>query len=353
MNHEKNNNIDIKKEALKEIFDLILENQWVSTAVFFGFGLIIYFGYFYLSYSYIPSLAWGEIFSIMVSLSTIFLLLPILILIFVFLFWLFYYIDKNLDCFETKNYKFFTYYKSNFIWITSFLIFLISFYAFIVRPPEIFNNFVIMINSYADIDLTELIFIFVMFVMFIVPFIFLNLIIRHRNNKFISIIFFISLMLIFLFISFFIFSVTNVSWMFWVMFFTIIILFYLLLNTSNISKSEFKLFFSISFSVILFLVLVLTSGHIIKTLNYGNIDYKTLILDKQAINILPDEISRKNTDDNKTYVEYVNENSNNFKIKLHNVKALSTLGKFYYLQTKDDLRFEIDSSYIKTKITSK
>ncbi|WP_069632082.1 hypothetical protein [Campylobacter pinnipediorum] len=115
MNHEKNNNIDIKKEALKEIFDLILENQWVSTAVFFGFGLIIYFGYFYLSYSYIPSLAWGEIFSIMVSLSTIFLLLPILILIFVFLFWLFYYVDKNLDCFETKNYKFFTYYKSNFI----------------------------------------------------------------------------------------------------------------------------------------------------------------------------------------------------------------------------------------------
>ncbi|WP_069636724.1 hypothetical protein [Campylobacter pinnipediorum] len=298
MNHEKNNNIDIKKEALKEIFDLILENQWVSTAVFFGFGLIIYFGYFYLSYSYIPSLAWGEIFSIMVSLSTIFLLLPILILIFVFLFWLFYYIDKNLDCFETKNYKFFRY-KSIFIKITSILIFLILFCVFIVRPPEIFNNFVIMINSYADIYLIKF-------------------------------------------------------WtMFWTMFFTIIILFYLSLNTSNISKFEFKLFFSISFSAILFLVLVLTSGHIIKTLNYGNIDYKTLILDKQAINILPDEISRKNTDDNKTYVEYVNENSNNFKIKLHNVKALSTLGKFYYLQTKDDLRFEIDSSYIKTKITSK
>ncbi|OPA78002.1 hypothetical protein BFG04_03540 [Campylobacter pinnipediorum subsp. pinnipediorum] len=353
MNHEKNNNIDIKKEALKEIFDLILENQWVSTAVFFGFGLIIYFAYFYLNYSYIPSLTWGEIFSIMVSLSTIFLLLPILILIFVFLFWLFYYVDKNLDCFETKNYKFFTYYKSIFIWITSFLIFLISFCVFIVRPPEIFNNFVIMINSYADIDLTELIVIFVMFVMFIVPFIFLNLIIRHRNNKFISIVFFISLMLIFLFISFFIFSVTNVLWMFWFIFFIAIILFYLSLNTSNISKFEFKLFFSISFSAILFLVLVLTSGHIIKILNYGNIDYEILILDKQAINILPDEISRKNTDDNKTYVEYVNENSNNFKIKLHNVKALSTLGKFYYLQTKDDFRFEIDSSYIKTKIRSK
>lgn len=33
-------------------------------------------------------------------------------------------------------------------------------------------------------------------------------------------------------------------------------------------------------------------------------------------------------------------------IKLHNIKALSTLGKFYYLETKDGVKFDLDSSKI-------
>lgn len=33
-------------------------------------------------------------------------------------------------------------------------------------------------------------------------------------------------------------------------------------------------------------------------------------------------------------------------IKLHNIKALSTLGKFYYLETKDGVKFELDASKI-------
>ena len=32
--------------------------------------------------------------------------------------------------------------------------------------------------------------------------------------------------------------------------------------------------------------------------------------------------------------------------KLYNIKALSTLGKFYYLETKDKVRFELDASKI-------
>ena len=31
---------------------------------------------------------------------------------------------------------------------------------------------------------------------------------------------------------------------------------------------------------------------------------------------------------------------------LHNIKAISTLGKFYYLETKDGIRFELDASKI-------
>ncbi|WP_159070051.1 hypothetical protein [Campylobacter concisus] len=33
-------------------------------------------------------------------------------------------------------------------------------------------------------------------------------------------------------------------------------------------------------------------------------------------------------------------------IKLYNIKALSTLGKFYYLETKDGVKFELDASKI-------
>ena len=33
-------------------------------------------------------------------------------------------------------------------------------------------------------------------------------------------------------------------------------------------------------------------------------------------------------------------------IKLHNIKALSTLGKFYYLETKDGVKFDLDSSKV-------
>lgn len=45
-----------------------------------------------------------------------------------------------------------------------------------------------------------------------------------------------------------------------------------------------------------------------------------------------------------TYVEEENDT-----IKLYNVKALSMLGKFYYLQTKGGEKFEIDSSFIMSK----
>ncbi|WP_462190968.1 hypothetical protein [Campylobacter concisus] len=37
-------------------------------------------------------------------------------------------------------------------------------------------------------------------------------------------------------------------------------------------------------------------------------------------------------------------------IKLHNIKALSTLGKFYYLETKDGVKFELDSSKVISRV---
>ena len=47
------------------------------------------------------------------------------------------------------------------------------------------------------------------------------------------------------------------------------------------------------------------------------------------------------TKDNITYTEESRD-----IIWLHNIKAISTLGKFYYLETKDGTKFELDASKI-------
>lgn len=54
-------------------------------------------------------------------------------------------------------------------------------------------------------------------------------------------------------------------------------------------------------------------------------------------------------------ITYISINDNNKTIILHNIKALSAIGKFYYLQTtildenNKAIRFEIDSNFIKSK----
>ena len=76
--------------------------------------------------------------------------------------------------------------------------------------------------------------------------------------------------------------------------------------------------------------------------NFGNIEYKMLLVDKSTIDVLPIEICKKDNKDNggKTCYEI------NRSIQLYNIKALSTLGKFYYLETRDGVKFELDASKV-------
>ncbi|MBE9869166.1 hypothetical protein G6W40_01880 [Campylobacter concisus] len=85
-------------------------------------------------------------------------------------------------------------------------------------------------------------------------------------------------------------------------------------------------------------------------LEIGNINYKYIVVEKSALGTFPDEISKNSTNigSHKTYYD---ENKISGTIKLYNIKALSTLGKFYYLETigygKDqEIRFELDASKI-------
>ncbi|WP_157940042.1 hypothetical protein [Campylobacter blaseri] len=123
----------------------------------------------------------------------------------------------------------------------------------------------------------------------------------------------------------------------------------MLLIANHFTKQDFKLTFISSFFMILFSLAILASGNVFKILNYGNINYKTLVLDKKAFYTLPDEICKENCE-NKESNTYIDKGDNKDMIELHNIKALSTLGKFYYLQTTDGLRFEIDANYIKSKV---
>ncbi|OUT10549.1 hypothetical protein B9N66_00625 [Campylobacter concisus] len=84
---------------------------------------------------------------------------------------------------------------------------------------------------------------------------------------------------------------------------------------------------------------------IAKKFEITNMEYKYLSIEKSIAGALPEKICKNGIycDDSKTYYD---ENETNGVIKLYNVKALSTLGKFYYLQTKDGVRFELDASKI-------
>ena len=122
-----------------------------------------------------------------------------------------------------------------------------------------------------------------------------------------------------------------------VIFLTFIVSLLLLMRDIYYFDCVFKAFIFINFAL-----LCLLSGKIIQFSNFGNIEYKMLLVDKSTIDVLPIEICKKDDKDNggKTCYEI------NRSIQLYNIKALSTLGKFYYLETKDGTKFELDASKI-------
>ncbi|WP_103630772.1 hypothetical protein [Campylobacter concisus] len=99
---------------------------------------------------------------------------------------------------------------------------------------------------------------------------------------------------------------------------------------------------------------VTITDNIANNFEIANVKYKYLSIEKSVASALPEKICKnaknKNCDFNKTYYD---ENETSGVMKLYNIKALSTLGKFYYLETigyknKNDkeIKFELDASKI-------
>lgn len=114
-------------------------------------------------------------------------------------------------------------------------------------------------------------------------------------------------------------------------------------------KNDYKLLL-VTVSTVVLVILYPSSGTILHWLGMTNIEYKYLSIEKSVAGALPEKICKngKCCDDSKTYYD---KNETGGVIKLYNIKALSTLGKFYYLEAigcekNEKIRFELDSSKI-------
>jgi len=95
---------------------------------------------------------------------------------------------------------------------------------------------------------------------------------------------------------------------------------------------------------------VLFTSQVASWFEISNVNYKYLVIEKGALGAISDKIYQngKNIGKCKTYYE---EDKVSGTIKLYDIKALSTLGKFYYLEAigcenNEKIRFELDASKI-------
>ena len=100
------------------------------------------------------------------------------------------------------------------------------------------------------------------------------------------------------------------------------------------------------FIIVSLALLVTLSDKIVQISDLGNIQYKYLIIEKSIKDTLPVEICNKDCNISKTYYDEAGN-----VIKIYNIKALSTLGKFYYLEADSNttdikVKFKLDASKI-------
>lgn len=384
---------EYKVDTILGIFNFIKNNRWLSTILFFGFGFIIYIFYFFKETT--PFVFGQEFIYVVVSTSTIFLLIPIILVIFVMSFYYLYISDKK----DEKFKKGIFFYKSFFVEVLSFLLMNITILIFSENISKL------IMNSDLQIGFNEVFEVIVVMILVWIFYIF-TVSILIKNQK--------ATLGIFLFMLFFIFMISkkigSINLFFPISFtFFGICLFYIILIEKDEKASFYTPAFLVAFSIILLGTTLIFIDIVYKKLNFGNIYYKYVILDKNAK--LPNEICddryMKNIKEIKEMLSYCDENltyklENNEKksikipsnciafankdgyiyktynkkdlcrdnkkdinvsaimptyfikkydsIELHNIKALSTLGNKWYIETINDFRFKIDKDHVKTEV---
>ena len=278
-------------------------------------SVLCYFYYFGFEIGYFPNLDSSEMIftGILLFCATAFITV-FEILVLVFISFLYQKDDKKYK-FEKPNFLFF--YNSNFIYILTLISFaILAFAAFKL--------------NYGWSAILSLL---------LLSYVVVNLAVRFKDKSNLAI-WVLSCLVVALFIALNIVS-NDFSEFFarWMLFCSFMLSF--MLGVASIKETK-----DFSFIFYTAIILMIVSNSLLfvkysaKIFNIGDVDYKFLLVDKSALNALPKslcEVKGKG----QTSCE-IDEKA----VKIYDVKSLCNIGKFYYLETKDGEKFELDSSKI-------
>lgn len=282
-------------------------------------SMLCYFLYFGFEIGYFPSLDSAEMIftGILLFCATAFVTV-FEILVLVFISFLYQKDDKK---YKFKKPKFLFFYNSNFIYILTLISFAILAFA----------AFKLNYGWGAILSLLLLSYVVV------------NLVVRFKDKSNLAI-WILSCLVVALFIALNIVS-SDFSEFFarWILFCSFMLSF--MLGVASIKETK-----DFSFIFYTAIILMIVSNSLLfvkysaKIFNIGDVDYKFLLVDKSALKALPSSLCEAK-DKEQTPCE-IDEKA----VKIYDVKSLCNIGKFYYLQTKDGVKFELDSSKVISRV---
>ena len=284
-------------------------------------SVLCYFYYFGFETQYFPNLHSAEMIftGILLFCATAFVsVFEILVLVFIsFLY------QKDDKKYKFKKPKFLFFYNSNFIYILTLISFaILAFAAFRLNYSwgTILSLFLL---SYTGVTLA---------VFF-----------KDRPN---FIIYLLSLAMLLLFIFSVVILKNGGFLALWILFCSFMLSF--MLGVASIKETK-----DFSFIFYTAIILMIVSNSLLfvkysaKIFNIGDVDYKFLLVDKSALKALPSSLCEAKSKE-QTPCE-IDEKA----VKIYDVKSLCNIGKFYYLQTKDGVKFELDSSKVISRVKEK
>lgn len=277
-------------------------------------SVLCYFLYFGFETRYFPNLDSSEMIftGILLFCATAFVtVFEILVLVFVS--FLYQNDDKK---YKFKKPKFLFFYSSNFIYfltLISFAILAFAGYKLNYGWSTILSMFLL---SYVGVNLA---------VFF-----------KDRSN---FIIYLLSLIMLLLFIISVVVLKDGGFLALWILFCSFMLSF--VLGVASIKETkDFSFVFYAALSLMIVSNSLLFIKYTAKTFNIGDVDYKFLLVDKSALKALPSSLCEAK--DKEQLACEIDEKA----VKIYGIKSLCNIGKFYYLQAKDGVKFELDSSKI-------
>lgn len=302
---------NLKTNFIKECISFFFKHSNFIVPII---SVICYFVYFGFEIGYFPSLDSSEmIFTGILLFCATALVTAFEILVLVFVSFLYQSDDKKYK-FKKPNFLFF--YNSTFVYLLTVISSIILGIVDGKLSISIQTTISLLVSSYVGINLT--------------------IFFKDRANFIIGLL--LTLMILLFFISIIILK-NGESFALWILFCSFMLSF--MLGIGNIRETkDFTVIFYITLALMIVSNSLLFIKYTAKTFNIGDVDYKFLLVDKSALKALPSSLCEAK-DKGQTPCE-IDEKA----VKIYDVKSLCNIGKFYYLQTKDGVKFELDSSKI-------